>query len=283
MTARPRAVVIAVAPVVLGWWATPVAGQTVQYRSPIGVEYRSQADTGAVARAAAALAQDPANVDRIIALGVAQSGVRQFREAIETFSKGLANSPDNALLLRWRGHRYLTLRQLDAATADLEKGARLDPKLYGIWYHLGVVRFLRGDFMAAAAAFATGHRLAPDAGELAGSTDWLWMSLARAGRAAGAKALLDSRPDSVPTTNQYARRLRLYRGEIGPEAVITAADTADVGLATLAFGLGNWYLVRGDTAKAKTAFERAIASGGWPAFGFIAAEAELARINARKP
>src|SRR5205085_10488991 len=61
-----------------------LAGQTVQYRSPAGVEYRSQPDTGPIARAASALAADPSNVDKIIALGVAQSGARQFREAIQT-------------------------------------------------------------------------------------------------------------------------------------------------------------------------------------------------------
>ena len=33
-----------------------------------------------------------------------------------------------------------------------------------------------------AAAFARAQPMAPDAGELAGATDWLWMSLARAGR-----------------------------------------------------------------------------------------------------
>src|SRR5688572_12009580 len=81
--------------------------QSVQYRSPAGVEYRSQADTGAIARAQAALDADPKNVDRIIALGVAQSGVRQFREAIETFTRGMAIAPNSVMLYRWRGHRYL--------------------------------------------------------------------------------------------------------------------------------------------------------------------------------
>jgi len=50
-----------------------------------------------------------------------------------------------------------------------------------------------------------------------------------------------------------------------------------VDVATLSFGLGNWYLVKGDTARARTQFERSVKSGGWPAFGFIASEAELAR------
>jgi tetratricopeptide (TPR) repeat protein len=255
------------------------AGQSVQYRSPAGVEYRAQRDTGPVARAESALAADPRNVQKLIALGVAQSGARQFREAIATFTRGLAIAPNDPMLYRWRGHRYLSVRELDKAMADLTHGLQLDSTNYGILYHLGVLRFARGDFNGAAWAFTRSQPRAPDAAELAGSTDWLWMSLMRAGRKDEAAAMLKRRPDSLATTAAYAQRLRLYRGEIGPEAVFTPADTADVQAATLAYGVGNWYLVRGDTATAKTWFERSIKSGGWPAFGFIVSEAELRRLK----
>lgn len=253
--------------------------QTVQYRSPASVEYRAQRDTGAVARAESLLALEPRNVERIIALGVAQSGVRLYREAIQTFSRGLAIAPNNALLYRWRGHRHLSIRELDRAQADLTHGARLDSTIYGIWYHLGIVRYAKGDFAGAAAAFTRAQPIAPDSGERAASTDWLWMSLSRAGRGTQAKALLDRRPDSIPGGNAYVQRLRLYRGEIAPDSVFTPADTADIAQATLAYGVGNWHLVRGDTAQARAWFERSVASGGWPAFGFIVSEIELQRLR----
>ena len=102
--------------------------------------------------------------------------------------------------------------------------------------------------------FTRAQPRAPDAGELAGSTDWLWMSLMRAGRKAEANAMLARRPDSLVVDNAYRRRLTLYRGEIGPDAVFTPADTADVQVATLSYGLGNWYLVRGDTRAREDAF-----------------------------
>lgn len=259
--------------------ANPVMAQTVQYRSPAGIEYRSLADTGAVARAKAALDAEPQNVDRIIALGIAQSGVRQFKEAIETFTRGLAIAPDNAMLYRWRGHRYLSIRAFDLALADLTRGFSLDSLNYGILYHLGIVRFVRGEFAAAADMFRRAQPIAPEAGELAGSTDWLWMSLSRAGRHAEAKAMLDRRPDSLKVANAYAQRLRLYRAEIGPDEVLTPADTADVQVATLAFGVGNWLFVKGDSARARTMFERSIRSGGWPGFGFIVSEVDLRRLR----
>lgn len=262
-----------------GAGAAATAAQSVQYRSPAGVEYRSLPDTGTIAQAERELAADPRNLERIIALGLAQSGARQFREAIATFTRGLELAPENPTLLRWRGHRYLSVREMDRAREDLTRGLRLDSTNYGILYHLGIVRFADGDFEEAARAFASAQPRAPNAGELAGATDWLWMALARAGRSAEAKAMLDRRPDSLPVTNAYTQRLRLYRGEIGPDAVITLADTSDVAVATLSFGVGNWYLVRGDTAQARSWFERSIRSGGWPGFGFILSEVEMRRLR----
>ena len=255
------------------------AGQSVEYRSPAGMEYRAQRDTGPIARAESALAADPRNIDLIIKLGVAQSGARQFREAIRTFSRGLEIDPSNALLYRWRGHRYLSVRELDRAMADLTHGAQLDSTIYGIWYHLGIVRFARGDFNGAAEAFARGRPRAPDRAELAGATDWLWMSLSRAGRGSEAAAVIAQLPESLPSTNAYTERLRLYRGETPPDSVITPADTSDIAVATLAYGIGDWYLVKGDTARARPWFERSVRSGGWPAFGFIISEIELRRLH----
>jgi tetratricopeptide (TPR) repeat protein len=265
--------------------ADQAGAQSVQYKSPAGVEYRSLPDTDAVKSARAAHEADPKNIAKIIELGVAQSGARQFRDAIATFTRGLEIEPNNALLLRWRGHRYLSVREFDRAFADLSRGSKIDPTIYGNWYHLGIVQYLRGDFADAAASFAKAQPIAPDAGELQGSVDWLWMSLSRAGRGAEAKSMLDrkldqQRPDFKPAVNAYTQRLKLYRGEIGPEAVLTPADTDEVQIATLAYGLGNWYLVRGDKAQARKWFERSVqASGGWPGFGFIVSEAELRRLR----
>src|SRR2546427_640317 len=136
-----------------------------------------------------------------------------------------------------------------------------------------------GAIARAESALAAPRRRPPAAAELAGATDWLWMALSRAGRAAEAQAMLERRPDSLAAANAYAQRLRLYRGQIGPDDVITPADTGDVAVATLSYGVGNWYLVRGDTAHARAWFERSVRSGGWPAIGVIRAEGELRRLR----
>src|SRR2546428_1603448 len=128
--------------------------QSVEYRSPAGVEYRSQRDTGggAIARAESALAADPRSVDRIIALGVAQSGVRQYREAIETFTRGLNIAPNNALLYRWRGHRYLSTQQFGRAVDERTRGAGVARPPCGLRDQPGVRRFVAPGFARAGAA-----------------------------------------------------------------------------------------------------------------------------------
>ena len=258
----------------------PAMAQTVEYTSPAGVAYRSLADTGPVARAEAAVKAHPGNVDTIIALGLAQVGAQQYREAIATFTKALAIQPNNARVLSLRGHRYLSIREFAKAEADLSRGSRIDPSVYDNWYHLGIVRFAKGDFNGAAEAFTHSQAIPPNNEELKGSTDWLWMSLARAGKMAEANAMLARHPDSLPDESAYNRRVQLYRGQVSPDSLITAADTSGIQVATLNYGLGNWYLVRGDTATALARFRAAVqAKGGWPAFGFIISEIELTRLK----
>ena len=54
----------------------------------------------------------------------------------------------------------------------------------------------------------------------------------------------------------------------------------DLEIATVGYGLGNWHFYNGDRARAEEYFRRIVAGKYWPAFGFIASEAELARLAA---
>ena len=255
--------------------------QSIEYRSRAGIEFRAQPDTGAVARAQSELAADPGNVDKIIALGLAQSAIRRYHDAIRTFTRGLKIAPKNALLYRWRGHRYISIGAFDKALVDLTRGNKLDSTNYDIYYHLGVAHFERGEFSKAATAFANAQRRAPNANEVAGATDWLWMSLSRAKRPADAKQALAAITDTlkITTATAYWQRLKLYREVIMPDQALTPTDTSAVQVATISFGVGNWYLVRGDTANARLWFKRAVASNGWPGFAFLAAETDLRRLR----
>ncbi len=261
----------------------PAVHAQVQYRSLAGVEFRAQADTGSVARAMTAATADPRNVATLLQLSIAQAGLRDYHSAIATLTRAMSIAPGDPLLYRWRGHRYISIGNYALALADLTRGNTLDSTNYDILYHLGVAHFMRGEFSDAARVFAQAQRRAPNDNEVAGSTDWLWMALARAGRSVDAGTALAPITDSLKITSAtaYWQRLRLYRGVITPDKVLSPTDTAAVQVATLSFGVGNWYLARGDTANARPWFQRAVESRGWPGFGFLASEIELGRFGKR--
>jgi hypothetical protein len=46
----------------------------------------------------------------------------------------------------------------------------------------------------------------------------------------------------------------------------------------VAYGLANWSLYSGQRAEARRRLEALLARGGWASFGYIAAEADIARM-----
>src|SRR6185503_15113135 len=72
-----------------------------------------------LAEAKAAYDRTPTNADSIIWYGRRLAYLGRIREAIDVYSRGLELYPENAWLLRHRGHRYVSVRELDRAAADL--------------------------------------------------------------------------------------------------------------------------------------------------------------------
>jgi len=75
----------------------------------------------------------------------------------------------------------------------------------------------------------------------------------------------------------YHARLLMYKGLRSPESVLNLNTADDVQIATQGYGVGNWYLVNGDVRKAREMFERVLSGKAWTAFGYLAAEADVAR------
>lgn len=73
-----------------------------------------------------AVAADPTNAEKYMALGLALRGQMFFREALEAYSIGLTYDPFMSLLYRHRGHAYVNLGQYQEAAADFEMGLRID-------------------------------------------------------------------------------------------------------------------------------------------------------------
>ncbi len=249
--------------------------------------------------------------EAIIWMGRRQAYLWRYRDAIATFTKGIARYPDDARLYRHRGHRYITTRQFDLARADLERASALirgtpdqvepdgapnpagKPRStlhFNVWYHLGLVRFLQGDFPQALEAYRACMAVSTNDDAVVATTDWLWMTLMRLGRKAEAATVLDRITPTMDVLENgaYHRRLLMYKGLEKPESLLGAAGATGTGnrqpadpttIATQGYGVANYYLVTGQADRARALFETITAGSGWNAFGYIAAEADLARVR----
>ena len=268
-------------------WSLPLLAQQAKPEvvSSLGVKFYALPDEkGEVAAAEKKLAAEPKNIESMIALGRAQSAVRRFNDAIVTYTRGLALEPKHAMLYRHRGHRYISTRQFDRAVADLEKAAKFKTDDFDIWYHLGLAYYLQGRFDKAARAYESCKAVAEKNGKddsIIAISDWLYMTYRRLGKTAEAAKVLERiTPQMKVEENQsYFDRLLFYKGLKQESELINLDKADDLMIATVGYGLGNWHLCNGNKAKAEDYFRRVVSGKYWPAFGFIAAETELARAK----
>ena len=262
-----------------------------------------------LAEARADAARQPGDVDAAIWVARRTAYLGRYREAIALYTAAIAEHPTDARLYRHRGHRYITVREFDRAIADLERAGRLvrgrpdevEPDglpnarnvptstlQSNIWYHLGLAHYVKGDFAGALPAYQEAMRVATNPDMLVATSHWLYMTLRRLGREREAGAVLAPiRPDlDVIESGSYLRLLLMYSGRLSPDSLVAsaAAATADTALedATIGYGVANWHLYNGRPADAERLFRRVLAGGQWGAFGYIAAEAELARLTREK-
>jgi tetratricopeptide (TPR) repeat protein len=256
--------------------------------SPLGMKFYAQPDTkGVVAAAEKASAADPTNIELLLKLGVAQVSVRQYREAVATYTRGLSIDPNNVVFLLERGHRLLGLREFKKACADLTAAEKLNQKQPDVYYHLGLSHYFLREFSEAADAFKQAVIMAPTLDSRINSTNWYYASLRRAKRdEEAATALAAITPDmknNEPHTFFYLSLVRLFQGKMTPAEAVPPqptdpADTeAELRFDTVAYGTGNWYLYNGNPVKAREYFKKVVKGHVWMTWGFIGAENELTR------
>src|SRR5215204_2863263 len=278
---------------------TSLSGKPLISAPPTGeTKTRLAAD---LAKAQADYDRDPSNADAAIWLGRRLAYLGRFRDAIDVYTRAIARHPNEPRLYRHRGHRYITVRKLDEAIADLRKASQLiagkadeieqdgAPNKAGIprstlqsniWYHLGLAQYLKGDFRSALASYQEGVKVSRVNDDmLVATSDWLYMTLRRLKRDDEAKRMLDPIREQMDILENgaYHARLLMYKGQKTPESVLNLNTADDVQIATQGYGVGNWYLVNGDRAKARSMFDRVLAGKATTAFGFIAAEMDVKR------
>lgn len=241
---------------------------------------------------------DPDNPDKLIWYGrfVAYSG--DYDGAIAIFEKGIKLFPEDARMLRHAGHRYISIRKFDKAIEVLERATELiegkeneiepdgmpNPQnipvstLHGnIWYHLGLAYYLNHDFEKALAAYSRCLDTADRPDNIVSATHWIYMINRRLGREQAAKDCLDAieLEMDVIENMSYHQCCCFYKGLLTLED-LESSIKAGLQREAIDYAIGNWFLYNGEKEKAHERFESLTSTRAWNAFGFIAAESELA-------
>ncbi len=246
----------------------------------------------------------PGNEETVIWYGRRLAYLGRYRDAIAAYTAGLEKHPESFRLLRHRGHRHITVRDLDKAIADLGRAAELiegvpdeiepdgapnaqnkprSTSHSNIWYHLGLAWYLKGDYGKAADAWGKCLEFSRVNDDMLVATSyWLYLSLRRAEKDADAAKVLEPIRGEMDVIENFAyhRLLLMFKGALKEEEVREgAAGEGDAAIAdaTVGYGVGAWKLITGDREGARAVFERVLQGPNWAAFGFIAAEAEVAR------
>jgi tetratricopeptide (TPR) repeat protein len=276
------------------------------YRAPPMSPEARRAAEAKLAEARAAYEKNKGDADALIWLGRRTAYLGRFAEAIMLFSKGVEKHPRDARFYRHRGHRLITVRSFDAAVRDLEKAARLIkgkpdeiepdglPNARGVptstlgsnvWYHLGLARYLLGNFSGALEAYRECEKFSKNPDMLVATSHWLYMTLRRLGREEEARRVLApvTAGLDIIENGDYYRLLLMYKGASTPERLLADADRekSGVGYATIAYGVGNWHVYHGRPEKSLRLFLELMQLPQRTSFGYIAAEAELERMGVR--
>jgi tetratricopeptide (TPR) repeat protein len=285
--------------------------ENVQYISPLGtIFYPTKKGSTGYAKADSLLHIAMANFDadpseeNYIWLGRRLAYLNRYLEAIEIFSEGIIKFPDSYRLYRHRGHRYISLRMLDYAISDFTVAAQymqgqpieieedglpnklgipLSSTQFNVWYHLGLANYLNGDYTLAMEAYEKCMEVSNNDDLICATADWMYMTAIRAGDLSTAKKALDKIHDdmNIIENDSYYLRLRMYQGKVNEEELMpNDPEQIDaLSIATQGYGLGNWQLIQGDTAKAIVIFEKVLEGTSWSAFGYIASEVDYLRLT----
>ena len=222
-----------------------------------------------------------------------------YDEAIKIYTKGIAEFPLEARLYRHRGHRYISTRQFTNAVVDFNTATQLirdtDDQIEpdgvpnrlnqpistlhtNIWYHFGLAYYLKNELKRAKVSFTKCLEASTNDDNIVSASHWLYMIHRRLRNDAEAEALLEpiSKDMTIVENDAYHQLLLFYKGEISEEEL--QGNESMGSSEAVIYGLANWYHYNGDAEKARMMYEDLVKNGHPSGFGYIAAEADLARF-----
>lgn len=244
---------------------------------------------------------DPEDADNLIWLGRRTAYLGEYREAVMIFTEGIYKHPDDPRMYRHRGHRYLTLRLFDRAIQDFESAAQLMQNIpdqiepdglpneinqptstlkSNVWYHKGLAHYVQGDYEMAINAYENALNLELTEDMRIATLYWYYMALRRDGQVEKAGAAISGVSEDIEVieNDAYLSLLLVFNGVFRAERLMETSEEA-LQNATLGYGIGNWHFMNDRDERAIDIWQQIYDDGNWPAFGYIATEAELARLG----
>jgi hypothetical protein len=144
---------------------------------------------------------------------------------------------------------------------------------------LGLAYYLTHQYEKAYQAYLKCRESGNHYDNIVSSTHWLYMIQQRLGNPTKADSLLAPiYADSTVIENQsYADLCLLYKGLL-PVDTLYQEGPGSPSNDAIRYGVANWYLYHGDSAKAKRLMEELTDSKVFTSFGYLAAESDLIKI-----
>lgn len=253
-----------------------------------------------LAKAKADYQANPNDADAIIWYGRRIGYTGDYLSAIKVFSEGVAKHPTDARMYRHRGHRYISIREFDKAIADYltavelikgqpnevepdgapnARGIPVSTKHGNIWYHLGLAYYLKHDFDKALWAYTEARNASMYPDNVVSTTHWIYTILRRLGRDAEAAQALDgiNADMDIIENFSYYKLCLLYKSLVSYDELAKEVSDSPQG-AGMIYGLANWKYYGGEQDTALKLMQDYVENNqGWSAFGFIAAEVDVAK------
>lgn len=246
--------------------------------------------------------QNP-NSDNLIWIGRRHAYLGNYESAIKYFSQGISTYPLDARFYRHRGHRLITNRCFERAINDLKKAASLSNNkpneiepdglpnalniptstLKGnIYYHLGLAYYFESQLKDAMLAFEKCIELSKNNDSFVAAANWLYIIYYQLNMINKADKLLtkiDNQMNLIEN-HSYLSILNFYinsTSQFDIEKKIFKEESLNN--ITVAFGLGNFYLLKGETEKAYKIYNLITNSNQWSSFAYIGAEVMLKKLS----
>lgn len=245
--------------------------------------------------------RDPENPGNIIWLGRRTAYLGEYREAISIFTEGIYKHPEDPRMYRHRGHRYITIRMFDRAIQDFESASELMRNMpdqvepdglpnelnqptstlkSNVWYHKGLAHYVKGEYPEAISAYENALNLELTEDMRIATLYWYYMALRRDGQVEKAGTAISDISEEIEVieNDAYLDLLLVFNGVFRADQLMDSSEDP-LQNATIGYGIGNWHFMNDREERAIEIWRQIYEDGNWPAFGFIAAEAELARVQ----